>query len=417
MGKVVTLIICFSIVFSLNGRTKLDSLLADIKNNPSDTSKSISCSLAAFEYILANKGDSAVSIAAKGFEIAKRKNFLKGMAKCLVNEGIGYTVKNDAAKAKDFFHHAEEIWFKLLKSSNKKDQYFANVGLGSLYNNFAIQYSNNGDLHEALLYYNKSLQHRKLAADKAAIANSCNNISVIHADLGNISVAIEFCFQALKIYEELKDSLRIGRVFGNLGLYSESLNEYGSSLDYTAKALQIGRRFGNSALVGSSLNNMGSVYLKTARAKEAIECFNEALEIYKKIGNIMEQSNIISNLGSLYLRTGDKKSAYKHLMNSLPLKREIEDKAGESIALGNIAEYFFESKDYKRCVAYADSALMVAVPLGSIEDMKDFHKTLSKAWSKMADYDKALFHYEQHILLRDSVMKEENKKAGIKKQL
>ncbi len=78
----------------------------------------------------------------------------------------------------------------------------------------------------------------------------------------NYDLCLENNFKALEYFQQIDDSKGIGRIYNNIGLTYNDLEDYQQALSYHQKALEIRTKSGNKEGMAISYNSLGNVYKK-----------------------------------------------------------------------------------------------------------------------------------------------------------
>ena len=128
-------------------KQELDSLLLELKNSNSDTSKILIYNDISRYYLYKNS-KIGLQYADKSLKLSKKVNWKKGLGISYKNFGMHYISLGKYAEAATYFTVSEN------QLKNIKDKQF----LASLYNQVGILDANKGDFINSLDYFFKSLQ-------------------------------------------------------------------------------------------------------------------------------------------------------------------------------------------------------------------------------------------------------------------
>src|ERR1035437_5329168 len=124
---------------SWSQQSKIDSLLSLIKKDKEDTNKVNHLNNLAFSFYFANP-DSTILFSLQAAELAEKINFKRGIANAYGNCGTGNSIKDNYAKALEYY-------FKALKiDEERKDM----NGIATRLGNIGLVYRNQSDYPKAL---------------------------------------------------------------------------------------------------------------------------------------------------------------------------------------------------------------------------------------------------------------------------
>lgn len=194
-----------------------------------------------------------------------------------------------------------------------------------------------GNLEEARVCFERSLELSSSLGDPAGEAAALNNIGAICERQGwyeeaqiyyERSLAIR---QVLGVREDIADTLNnIAGVLYWQERYDEALNNF-------QRVLDMYRVQGNRRGQAQTLLNVGTVYESLSADIEALQAYQESLAIYTNMGDEAGQAQTLNNLGIIYFNQGDSDRALSHFKRSLALKERLGDRHGQASTLNNIA--------------------------------------------------------------------------------
>jgi len=194
------------------------------------------------------------------------------------------------------FHHQQaiQLWQHVLaKSSNPAAIDNLRQSLAQGCNNLGLVYQTQGQLNEAIRWFETALEHAP------HLAQAHFNLGNILSAQGNYAQAIEAFQQALSHQPDyLKAHNNLGIAYQRLGQLSQALNQYQKLLQVANEepSQPVAEPINPSQINPSvihALNNMGSVYHALGQFETAISYYQRALtyqpndvELYNNLGNV-----------------------------------------------------------------------------------------------------------------------------------
>ena len=83
----------------------------------------------------------------------------------------------------------------------------------------------------------------------------------------------------------------------NFAYLAESQGDISTALDYNYQSLKIREEIGNKKGIGTSLNNIGIIYDNQGRITEALDYYHQSLKIQEEIDNKTGVANSLNNIG------------------------------------------------------------------------------------------------------------------------
>jgi tetratricopeptide (TPR) repeat protein len=124
-----------------------------------------------------------------------------------------------------------------------------------------------------------------------------------------------------------------------------------------------------------------------------------------------------NNLAFIYDQSSDTLNALKYYIKALELYESINDRRGIAYSLNNIGSIYLLQKQYEKALPFAQQSLKLSKEIGSPENIKDAASLATKVYAGLHDYKNALQYEELFILMRDSILNDQTKRAAFKNQI
>jgi serine phosphatase RsbU (regulator of sigma subunit)/Tfp pilus assembly protein PilF len=321
------------------------------------------------------------------------------------------------------FLQKELIEIKLQEELNKAVKLKLLDTYAAAINNIGIIYRDEGNIPEAIKYYEQSFDIQKQLNNEEGIGLCLSNLGVIYQEQGNTSKAIEYYSKSLKIKEKVyahskKDITNLGIVntLANIGSLYLQQKEYDLALEYFNKSLTLNKKLNNLEIIASSYNNIGVTYNKLKEYTKALEYYNKSLTICEQLKDIDGISRALANSAVIYNLQGNSNKALKLFEEALALSVKVNDKTGEIRTLNNIGSIYLSTNDLKKAKQYNLESLSKAREIGYPPLIKNAANVLHKIFEKENNGLKALEMYKLYISMNDSIINKENQKTLIRKQ-
>jgi serine phosphatase RsbU (regulator of sigma subunit) len=248
-------------------------------------------------------------------------------------------------------------------------------------------------------------------------AKSLNTIGASFQIKGNYLKAIDFYQQSLKIREQLGDKEGVSASLANIGSIYLNIGEFTKALDYQLRSLKSFEEMGNKQGVASALNNIGIIYNNQNDYKKALEYNLRGLKKYEEIGDKQGMAASNANLGNVYFDLSDYVKALEYQFTGLKIAEEIGDKQGASTSMSNIGKSYMKQKKYALALEYLEKGKKMAEETEDINSQQEAVSVMYQTYKAMGNSDKALSNYEKYIVIRDSILKQDNQREITRKEL
>ena len=372
----------------------IDSLFSLLKKDKPDTNKVKHSIKLCVEYRNLGHYDNALYYGNSALQLSQQLNFKSGLANSYGCIGIVY---KELGKYSDALEH----YLKALKIA---EELADKTGIARHLGNIGVVYRYQGDHPKALEYYFRALKMDEELEDKNGIANQFGNIGNIYFDQKDYSKALDYYLRALKVGEKLGNKKYIENLIGNIGnlyavqatLTSPAISQnsagqasrrelYFKALDYCFRALKMAEELGNKNEIARHLGSIGSAYNELGDYPKALDYDLKALKMDEKIRNKNLIANALRGIGSVYTATGKFKEAEQYLKKAIEMDNTIgslneleqsyesisqlyDNSAQKAISNGQFAK---AANDYKLLIFYYKKAAVLKDTLFSLENKKE----------------------------------------------
>lgn len=215
-----------------------------------------------------------------------------------------------------------------------------------------------GELFEARIFAERSLQICRRRGLEGSIAGETNLLANILSGLGETTKAFELYEESLRLFREVNDTDSVAMLLNNMGTTFHEIGELRLARKYLDEALSIRVKSDDQYGIALVLENLGLVNLAEGRLKEARVQLSRSLEISYQLRDNWASGTCLHLLAELSIREGDLIGAHTQLCESIDLKLEIFDKVGLISALELAAQMAFQLSvidSAARLLAAADS--------------------------------------------------------------
>ena len=204
-----------------------------------------------------------------------------------------------------------------------------------IYNWLGLIYEKMGDIDNALLYNDRSLNLAKELGNRNAEATMLNNIAVMLDKKGEYDKALRYYEEALRLTANEKDK---STTYNNMAIIYSKIGDFKKAVDYLKKAIEIAERYGDYHGLAKILLNLGNTYRYAGDFSNAENYLLDGLNRVKKINDKYWEAVAYIYLGCLYRDKGDKQTAKDYLAKAYNLFKSIDAEANANDALFSLME-------------------------------------------------------------------------------
>ena len=362
----------------LQGQAKADSLLQELRNEKSDTSKvkllyHLSLTFASID------SSKALSYATNCMELSRQAKWPNGTGLAyLAFARIYYTITNYTSALQNALT-AREIFEKL--------------------------------------------------NDKRRLSYTIRTITVIYLGLGNYAQAIENGLVALRLFEERSDTLGIENMYTNIGVAFYYLTDYDKAIENYKKALPLCVQLDDKYGVASALDNIAISFMDAGKLDSANIYDLRGMQLFKVVNDQLALARIYDNRGDILSRLHDADSAFVYYNRAVEINKKsgIQDQLGSDYE--SIAALYFELakdssgkfimprellRDKNSLLRKSQSYVAMAIPLiknsGDINFLQTALLLASETEELLGNFRQALVFHKDFTLYKDSIFNDVNKK-------
>ena len=262
---------------------------------------------------------------------------------------------------------ADYFWMSLIVDSERDKKWITDAG--TLMNNLALVYYNQGDYEKALEYIGKALaiRERVLGSEHPSTADTYNNLAIVYYDQCDYEKALEYHGKVLAIREGVlgRDHPDTADTYNNMANVYAAQGDHVKALEYYDKALVIRERvLGNDHPdTAMTYNNIASVYYEQGDYGKAMEYNEKALAIYERVlgSNHLDTAMTYNNRALMYDEQGDYDKAMEYHGKALAVhERVLGTKHPDTAKMYySIACGYCKQGDYEKALEYYQRALKV----------------------------------------------------------
>lgn len=393
-------IVCFFLLVSFAGaaqnNAEYDSLLNSYQQQVNDTSK-VNTLHRLHQLVLYKDIDLAKKYVDEALALANKSNFTKGIANSFYDLGGYYENIDVRDTALLYYEQSKQLFDDLgeIRSS-------MNVNKAIAINELAA-----GKADSALKRVNETIEYWILKKDSVALARDYNFKAGIYEHKGEIQLALQNVFKAIKIHEQLKN--QIGKADALLVLAAlESTNKnVQKALEYELEALSIYDAQGDKLYAALTNTNLGLSYNDLQDFENAKLHLNKAILLASEI----KASNLVADakikLGNILIRLGSYEESIDILKEALETNTENQQVLSQMDNLNGLANAYNKIGKANLSISYANKSIKIGEKVNTLERQMHAYSIRSQAYQQLKNYEKAFADYKQGSILKDSLFQKE----------
>ena len=331
----------------------------------------------------------------------KKKSFPSKMI--MEDEISPLILKAESIMKKDPARAIETIEEALTKSIKAGDKYYeaqsyrvlGAINLNSNLNELAVKNS---------LKSFSLLQEMK---DEASLSKVRPQLAESYDRSGNPEEALRLYREQIEIYkrylgenEAMNIRYKIAALYAKLGKTKQAQNAY-------EEILKLEQQKGNEEGIIQANTRIGELYEQQQNNRQALEYYNRAQNVAENAMNSKSVNTVNENISSVLKKEKKYEQEIEVRKRSLEISKEKNDPETESRENLAIATAYLDSKRPDEAIPFLNRSLILNKDIDKLEPKAEVYRQLSNAYSQKSKYEQAKTYFEQYVLLKDSILRQQ----------
>lgn len=304
-----------------------------------------------------------------------------------------------------------------IQTEKGKRLYYFKQALAVAWSNNGYKLEKIGERDQADAYYLKSVNLFAELKYEFGVAKLYNNMAFNQNRNGNIPKAIEYNLKALEVFKKLKKDDDIANSLINLAAINYNQDQWPEALSYLKEAEQILLKTRDDKTLSRCYLNLSAGYRSIKDSVNMFHYFQKSVDLLKKMEDKEGLAVAYNNLATYYREKKDYKNASNWVQKGLELRKRINDKKGTVSSLINYSRILSAQEKWDSTKIVLDEAATMLQSLKIPEYLQNLHEEYYKYYVAKNDSEKALEHYRKHILFKDSLQNDKNRKLSLKQTM
>lgn len=219
-------------------------------------------------------------------------------------------------------------------------------------NNIAIYHGTKSDYKTAMEYFIQVLDKSTLIKYRSNIAQSLINIGTIYAHLFNYEDALDRYQTVIRNYQDVLDEYRQVILLNNVGNIYYSKNQNDLAKPYFNDALELAQKSNYSEMIVQSLAQLSRVATAQENLEEAMSYANKAQALLQGMGDINGKQINLLNLGHIHFLQKNYDQAIILTSQGIVAAKRMKDDTGEIRGYKLLSKIYTDLKDYEKALQY-----------------------------------------------------------------
>lgn len=326
--------------------------------------------------------------------IAVAKNPLQ-KATLMVDLALDILYSGGMERAKGLFLEAEELCQKI----GFED------GMGKVYlGKAAIAYFST-DYENSTKYADKAVAIFLKTGNKENLAQTYANLGMAQWSQGEFSVALDYTFRGLQLYQEVGESGRTAYALYLLGGYYLDLQDPDNAEKYFSQAYEMALKdTAHTFGFARSCIGLANVAIQREQYDKAIDYLSKAEKSQIELDETFGLSRTYNDFGKIYRKLNETDKAFEYYAKSLDIRLQAADKQALVTTYLDLGEFNLEQKQPELALNYLQNGLEWAARLNAKVKIYRAHFLLSQVFEMTQDFAKAFHHLKKHNEIKETVI-------------
>ncbi|MBI9037242.1 MAG: tetratricopeptide repeat protein [Bacteroidales bacterium] len=237
----------------------------------------------------------------------------------------------------------------LIKSSEK--MYYH----GKSKYNLGLAYEMMGEFKKALEYLfeaKKIFTGTKYTKNLALVYNEIGMVYLNQPNKKLLEKSLDYFFMFLKFSQKMDDPMEIAGAYSNIGLTYNRMNMLDSALFYHEKSLEIRLELNDKRCIGISYANLGEINQQNGNYNKALSYLQKTQSNYETINYRWGMYEAYIDIANIFLKLNQFDSSKLYSFKALDVSRELNSKFAIQTTCSLLGEYYKAVHDFENAVKY-----------------------------------------------------------------
>jgi signal transduction histidine kinase/tetratricopeptide (TPR) repeat protein len=257
------------------------------------------------------------------------------------------------------------------------------------------------------------------AGPVSAVSQALETLGQYYMTKENFSEAINSYILALKLEEKAGNQRRMADLYDSLGMVCFYQEIFPKSLEYNQEALKVYQNLNDTLNTAKVLDHLGSLYTsrefcekrspeqKRADYDTALNYYQQSLALLEKLGQQEGIVNAWSNIGNLYRKTGELEKALVYVGKAVDYYRQSRNVDRLPATLRMLGLIYNRQHKYDEALTCMLESQEISVREKRTDGIQFLYEDIAKTYENKLDYRNSLKYYISYMTLRDSVYNNE----------
>ena len=271
-----------------------------------------------------------------------------------------------------------------------------------LLNNLASAYTLIS-IDEAEKYATQAIGHSREANYHSGLAEGYKILGSTYYVKGEHDKAIEYLYEALRLYEATDDKIGQSDVLNNMAIVFTAREEIDKAYTLSNKSLNLKREIGDSLGVAKVILALAEIYMKQKVVKKGLEFGKDALNRYRLLNDYWGISHAMLQLGKMYHQLKNWPYASGYYYETIRTAAKANDHIQIIEANKHLGRLYLEANRLDSSYLYLRRALILAEGKNNKINEMEASRYLAEYFSAVENLDSSLYYTKEASVLEREI--------------
>lgn len=269
---------------------------------------------------------------------------------------------------------------------------------------------------KAIVSLNKCYAIAERIGNKPGMIPPLLNLSSLYVTRNDIKKALNYCYKALKIAEEIQDRNKIALINGEIGNCYFSLGEFKKALKAHTRCLELFDDKKNDERMAFILLTLGNDCIQLKDTVAAVKYYMKTKKYSEAFGDCLTAFEINNSIGSAYNLCGLHDSALIYVRKAYDMSLRLNSKQAMVSSMSMLSDIYFLQKKYALAEKTTREAINMSKSIHFDLQIPDLANLLKKICLIRQDYKGAFEALELVKRTEDSLSQVNIQKQAAEKE-
>jgi len=237
----------------------------------------------------------------------------------------------------------------------------------------------------------------------AGLAEGYKILGATYYVKGEHNKAIEYSYEALKLFEASDDKAGQSDVFNNMAIVFTAREDIDRAYNLSTKSLALKREIGDSLGIAEVILTLGEIYMKQKLFDRGLAFGKEALKRYRALNDYRGISHAMLELGKMYHQLKNWPYASGYYYETIRTATRANDQIQIIEANKQLGKLYLEANKYDSAYRYLRRALTLAQHENNKSNEMETNQHFANYFSAIDNPDSSLFYTKEAGVLEREI--------------